>query len=178
MEITRGLKLLLLAALCRGKMISLRQSGDNLSRDITVLNRETFSRTLSVFEDGTKEEKEKKKVGIGSRIKGREGDAINSIPIFVIANLMGEIPRCVSSFRFIENRYRCMLSREQFSPLFCIVYQHRLSVKVLLCRLVVRVPLAPWLRSSGKSQYRDRSRGFFSRGISIFFLPRVRCLSS
>ena len=48
MEITRGLKLLLLAALCRGKMISLRQSGDNLSRDITVLNRETFSRTLSV----------------------------------------------------------------------------------------------------------------------------------
>lgn len=65
------------------------------------------------------------------------GNAINSIPIFVIANLMDEIPRCVSSFRFIENRYRCMLSREQLSPLFSIAYQHRLSVKVLLCRLVV-----------------------------------------
>lgn len=137
MEITRGLKLLLLAALCRGKMISLRQSGDNLSRDITVLNRETFSRTLSVVRRRDEGREGKEESGYW------EGDAINSIPIFVIANLMGEIPRCVSSFRFIENRYRCVLSREQFSPLFCIVYQHRLSVKVLLCRLVVRVPLAP-----------------------------------
>lgn len=134
----------------------------------------------NVFAVRTRRRKRRKrrKDGIGGGIKGEEWDAINSIPIFVIANLMDEIPRCVSSFRFIENRYRCMLSREHFSPLFPIVYQHRLSVKVLLCRLVVRVPLAPWLRSSGKSQYRDRSRGFFSRGISIFFLPRVRCFSS
>lgn len=36
--------------------------------------------------------------------------------------------------------------------LFCTVYQHRLSVKVLQLRLLIRVPLTPWLRSDAKKK--------------------------